>query len=43
MEQLDPSIFTKMFRVDRSTFDEIVVLISPFLRQRDGLGEVRIT
>ena len=35
MEQLDPSIFKKMFRVDRSTFDEIVVLISPFLRQQD--------
>jgi hypothetical protein len=33
MEQLDPSIFKKMFRVDRSTFDEIVVLISPFFRQ----------
>jgi hypothetical protein len=30
MEQLDPSIFKKMFRVDRSTFDEIVVLISLF-------------
>jgi len=35
MEQLDPSIFKKLFRVDRSPFDEIVVLISPFLRQQD--------
>ena len=36
MGRLDPSIFKKMFRVDRLTFEEIVGKITPFLRLRNS-------
>jgi len=35
MDQLEPGLFQRMFRVDRPTFDEIVSRITPFLRQRN--------
>lgn len=35
MDQLEPGLFQRMFRVDRPTFDEIVGRITPFLRQRN--------
>jgi hypothetical protein len=35
MERLDPSLFQRMFRVDRPTFDEIHGKIAPFLRSRN--------
>jgi hypothetical protein len=36
MDRLDPSIFKKIFRVDRLIFDEIVGKITPFLGHRNG-------
>jgi hypothetical protein len=34
MDRLDDSTFKRMFRVDRSTFDEILVAIEPFLEEK---------
>ena len=35
MDRLDPSTFKKMFRVSRSTFDELLDIITPHLDQRN--------
>lgn len=35
MDRLDANVFKRMFRVDRSTFDDILELISPVLVERD--------
>jgi hypothetical protein len=34
MDRLDDSTFKRMFRVDRSTFDKILVAIEPFLEEK---------
>jgi hypothetical protein len=34
MDRLDDSTFKRMFRVDRATFEEILLTIEPFLEQR---------
>jgi hypothetical protein len=35
MDYLDPSVFTRMFRVDRETFEEILQTVAPHIIHRD--------
>jgi hypothetical protein len=35
MDQIDPSLFKRMFRIDRATFDEVLKRIAPHLRCRN--------
>ena len=35
MDRLDPSVFKRMFRVDRATFNEILERIEPHMKHRN--------
>jgi len=37
MDRLDPSVFKKMFRVDRPTFDEVINKVTPYMKHRDEM------
>jgi len=40
MDRLDPNTFKKMFRLDRTTFDEVTDRIRPHMRQRNKIKAI---